>query len=177
MLVSSTSMNAPRATTTAISQGLYLGRQTSRSSVIAAELILRNLLEVHVRHHIHARSKPTILVLPGIENDLYRDPLHNLHVIPRSILRRKQTEYRTGCPRDAVHMAFQSASARIHMDFRFLSNLHVPELGLFEIGGDPDFIEGNHSEELLPVLNIHPDDHGLIHFAGDRSDDFRVSEI
>src|SRR6266404_5816879 len=41
MLVSSTSMNAARATTTAISQGLYLGRQTSSSRGTAAELIAR----------------------------------------------------------------------------------------------------------------------------------------
>ena len=39
MLVSSTSMKAAMATTTAISQGLYLGRQTSWSIVSAAELI------------------------------------------------------------------------------------------------------------------------------------------
>src|SRR6266436_1314579 len=39
MLVSRTSMNAARATTTAISQGLYLGRQTSWSTVRAAVLI------------------------------------------------------------------------------------------------------------------------------------------
>src|ERR1700687_5191990 len=39
MLVSRTSMNAPSATTTAISQGLYLGRQTSWSIVRAVELI------------------------------------------------------------------------------------------------------------------------------------------
>src|SRR3984893_3241683 len=39
MLVSRTSMKAASATTTAISQGLYLGRQTSWSRVIAAVLI------------------------------------------------------------------------------------------------------------------------------------------
>src|SRR5437899_4165592 len=39
MLVSRTSMKAARATTTAISHGLYLGRQTSWSIVRAAELI------------------------------------------------------------------------------------------------------------------------------------------
>src|ERR1700688_2031211 len=39
MLVSRTSMNAASATTTAISQGLYLGRQTSWSMVRAAVLI------------------------------------------------------------------------------------------------------------------------------------------
>ena len=44
MLVSRTSMNAAIATTTAISQGLYLGRQTSCSIVSAAELIRRRSL-------------------------------------------------------------------------------------------------------------------------------------
>src|SRR4029077_17781662 len=39
MLVSSTSMKAASATTTAISQGLYLGRPKSSSIVRAAELI------------------------------------------------------------------------------------------------------------------------------------------
>src|SRR6266478_8957233 len=39
MLVSSTSMKAASATTTAISQGLYFGRQTSWSIVRAVELI------------------------------------------------------------------------------------------------------------------------------------------
>src|ERR1700737_1004139 len=39
MLVSRTSMNAASATTTAISQGLYLGRQTSWSIVRVVELI------------------------------------------------------------------------------------------------------------------------------------------
>src|SRR5258708_37260285 len=39
MLVSRTSMKAASATTTAISQGLYFGRQTSWSIVRAAELI------------------------------------------------------------------------------------------------------------------------------------------
>ena len=63
------------------------------------------------------------------------------------------------------------------MDVRFLSNLHVFELGLFEIGGHPDFIERHHGEELLAVLNVHPDHHRLIHFTADRSNDFRVSEI
>src|SRR5271169_659800 len=89
MLVSRTSMKAASATTTAISQGLYLGRQTSWSMVRAAELIAPNSLEIHVRHHVHAWSKPAIPVFPRIENDLYRNPLDNFHVVSGGILRRK----------------------------------------------------------------------------------------
>ena len=62
MLVSSTSMKAASATTTAISQGLYLGRQMSWSSVSGGG----THLQVHVRHHVHAGAKPMIAVFsPG----------------------------------------------------------------------------------------------------------------
>src|SRR5208282_1725828 len=200
MLVSSTSMNAARATTTAISQGLYLGRQTSSSSVSAAVVILRNSysgthtakihavkfihearpqdsLQVHVRHHVHARAKPPIFILPRIENDLYRNPLHNFHVVSGGIFRRKQAEERPGCSRDAVHMAFQSPPRGIDMNLRSLSNLHVLQLRLFKIGGHPHFIQRHHRQQLLPVLNVHPDNHRLVHLTRDRGNDFRVSEI
>src|SRR5580692_2800224 len=74
ILVSRTSMKAASATTTAISQGLILGRQTSCSMVRVAELIERTSLQVHVGFHVHARPQPAILVLARIENDLDRDP-------------------------------------------------------------------------------------------------------
>ena len=63
------------------------------------------------------------------------------------------------------------------MDVRFLSDLHVPELRLFKIGSDPNFIERDHGQELLPRLNIQPDDNRLVHCTGDRSKDFRVLQI
>src|SRR5580698_6518183 len=81
MLVSRTSMKAASATTTAINQGLNLGRQTPWSMVRAAELIERTSLQVHVRFHIHAWPQPAILVLAWIKYDLDRDPLHNLDVV------------------------------------------------------------------------------------------------
>ena len=104
MLVSSTSMNAARATTTAISQGLNLGRQTSWSSVRAAP----NSSEVHVGHDIHTRSKLMVPILSRFKNNLHRNPLDNFHVVAGGIFGRKQTEERTGCSRDAVHVAFES---------------------------------------------------------------------
>src|SRR5215470_14631353 len=67
MLVSSTSMNAASATTTATSHGLYRGRQTSWSSVSAAELIGGIRLELHscrgavfgpYSHQARGRSSP-----------------------------------------------------------------------------------------------------------------------
>src|SRR5579864_732494 len=90
MLVSRTSMKAASATTTAISHGLYRGRQTSWSGVSAAVVIQRNSVEVYVRHNVHAWPKSSIPVFARLENDLYRNPLDDLHVVPGGILRRKQ---------------------------------------------------------------------------------------
>ena len=59
MLVSRTSMKAPSATTTAISQGLYLGRQTSWSSVIAVELIQQT------HYEISGDTRPGTTFMPG----------------------------------------------------------------------------------------------------------------
>ena len=44
------------------------------------------------------------------------------------------------------------------MDFGFLSNPHVPQLGLFEICGNPHFVQRYYGEELLSGLNVPPDD-------------------
>ena len=133
--------------------------------------------EVHVGHDVHAGAQPPIVILAGIEIDLHRNALHDFHVVSGSVLRRKQAEARAGGAGDAVNMAFQSLASRIYVDVRFLPNLHVPELILFEIGGDPDFIEGHDGEELLAGLNIQAHDHGLIHFSADGSNDLGIAEI
>jgi hypothetical protein len=61
---------------------------------------------------------------------------------------------RAGCAGNTVYMALQGFTGRINMDFRALSNSHAPQLSLFEIGGDPDFIERHHGEQLLSRLNV-----------------------
>src|SRR5579864_88397 len=154
MLVSRTSMKAASATTTAISHGLYRGRQTSWSSVTAAVVIQRNLVEIYVRHHVHAGSKASIPVLARLEKNLYRDALDNFHVVSGCILRREQAEQRTGGAGNAVNMTVQSAPTRINVNIGFLSNLHVLELRFLKISGDPDLIKRNNRQELLPRFNI-----------------------
>ena len=78
--------------------------------------------------------------------------MDDFYVVAGGILGRKQTEERAGRAGDAVHMAFQSLAGRIHMDFGSLADSHVSELRLFEIGGDPHFIERHDGEELLAGL-------------------------
>src|SRR6202030_4842059 len=88
----------------------------------------RNSWEVYVGHDVHAGPKLTIPVLARLENDFYRNPLHNFHVVAGGVLRREQTEERACRARNAVHVALHSFAVRIHLDSRSLSNAHFPEL-------------------------------------------------
>ena len=106
MLVSRTSMNAARATTTATNHGLYRGRQISWSSVSAAVVI-----QIHVWNYIHAWTELSVPIFSRLEDNFYRHSLHNLHVISGGIFGRKQTEQRPGCAGDAVNVAVQSSAA------------------------------------------------------------------
>src|SRR5580700_10390971 len=94
MLVSRTSMNAAMATTTAISQGLARGCQTSwraaatPDDVWASAIRDRDSLWVHVhgRSHRHARAQQPFLVVAGIKVDPDRNPLDHLDVVARGVL-------------------------------------------------------------------------------------------
>jgi hypothetical protein len=137
-------MNAANATTTAISQGLYLGRQMSWSAAReAVELILGTRW---------ARRYPWAeLVIPvfcRLETDPYGNPLDDFDVTTRAICRRKQAEEWARGSSNAVHMTPEIPAARIHMNFRLLSGSHVPALHLFEIGGDPTLIKRNHGGQV-----------------------------
>src|ERR1700677_3481207 len=92
MLVSSTSMNAAMATTTAMSQGLYFGRQGSSGTESTSALP-----DIDFGFHRHAGSQPMVTVLVGIDIDPDRDALHYLPEIPRGILARQQAEACAAC--------------------------------------------------------------------------------
>ncbi len=86
MLVSSTSMNAARETTMAISHGLWLGRQISGAGAPERASVR---LDIDFRIHRHARPQPMVVVLSGFDIDPHRHPLHDLDEIARGILRRQ----------------------------------------------------------------------------------------
>src|SRR6516162_2653099 len=69
--------------------------------------------QVHFRHDIHARPKLTVSVFSGLEHDLYRNSLHDFHVISRGIFGWKQTEKRSGGTSDTVDVPSKGAATRI----------------------------------------------------------------
>src|SRR6516165_5497921 len=90
-----------------------------------------------------------------VEHDFDRNTLHNLHVVTRRVLRRKQTETRTASGLDAIDVRTKLLSVQsIHGDFNFLAGPHPGYLVLFEIRGYPNVLR-NQGKEALTSLNIN----------------------
>ena len=84
-----------------------------------------------------------------IERDLDRHALHHLHIIAGGVFRRQQAERGAAAGLDAVDVAGEGPAERVDLDVDGLSDLHVGELQLLEIGGDPD-IERHDDHDRLP---------------------------
>ena len=118
-----------------------------------------------------------VAIFARLQNDLYRNPLNNFHVVAGCIFGRQQAEDGARCSRNAVDMTVVSAAVRVELNRCFLAHAHVFELGLFEIRGDPHLIQGNHREQLLPRVDIQSDDNLFRDLAGYRCKYFGVSQI
>src|SRR5580658_3563811 len=143
MLVSSTSMKAARATTTAISQGLNFGVQIS----VGAAMV--SLLDVHFRIYRQTRPQTMIAVFARIQIDANGHPLHHFHVISGCVLRRQQAEARSAGPADLLDGPLVFLAVGVHCEPHSLPRLHAAELSLFEICDDPHVIQRHHSQQLL----------------------------
>src|SRR5580692_7883426 len=133
--------------------------------------------DVYVGHDIHARPKLVILIFSRFEDNFDRNALDDFYIIAGGIFRRKQAEERPGGAGNAVHVSLESPAARIDVNIGFLPDFHVPQFRLFEIGGDPDIVQWDHGEQLLPWLNVQANDNRFGHFAADRSDNLGVLQI
>src|SRR3954469_5504288 len=74
------------------------------------------LFQVDRRRDRHAGTQAVFRVLPGLEHDLHRHALHDLHEVAGRVLRRKQAEARAGCTGDTVHLALELAAVRVNGD-------------------------------------------------------------
>jgi hypothetical protein len=53
----------------------------------------------------------------------------------------------------------------------------MTQLRFFEVGCNPNFVEGHNVEQNLSRLDVHSDDNILIHRATDRRYDLRVLQV
>ena len=98
------------------------------------------------------RSSLNLLTL--IEDNLHRNPLHHFDVVAGRILRRQQAEFRARGGRNAVDVRVEDPAAiGVDRDGGGLARMHIRQLGLFEIGGDPDVLLRNDRHQRLARLN------------------------
>jgi len=96
------------------------------------------------------------------ENQLHWYALHDLYVIASCILGRQQAEARTGRTADRVDVAVEFVAVCIHVALALLPHLHLLELCLFEIGGDPEIVEVDDGDQGLPGLHNLPGLNGAL---------------
>jgi hypothetical protein len=104
------------------------------------------MLGVDLDRCAHARAQRRI-VRPGGEQDADRHALHDLDPIAGRVLRRQDGEFRSGAGADAGDRALEIViGIGVDVDRHLLARPHIGEVGLLEIGLDPD-IEANQREE------------------------------
>src|SRR6266478_2582307 len=133
---------------------------------------------IHGRFDGHAGPQQMLRVLILIQSDSHRESLHDLHVVPGRIFRWEYAEQRTGGARKALHSAFVVAPEGVHPDGDRLAGSHLSELRLFEIGRDPNVVQGNDHEQALTRLDAMAKLNGFsADHAADRRINFGVAEI
>ena len=92
-----------------------------------------------------------VAVLARFEHDLHGYALYYFDVVARGIFRRQKAESGTRRRGDAVHVSPVLPAASISVDFHVdpLTNPHLLELRLFEIGRHPNVIQRDQRHDLL----------------------------
>src|ERR1700722_19850610 len=197
MEVSSTSMNVARVTVRAMIQGLTAGRQASAwSRGTEAALIYANSYWISLIHtlliriplpqtsltqtsltypdlgfHRHAGAEFVVFVGSRLKHNLYRDALHDFHVIAGGVFGRQQAEAGAAGAGDAINFAFIFAAGGVYLDVDLLTDFHLAMLRLFKVRGNPYVNERNDHHYLLSGSDILSDLGGAIaDHAIDRGD-------
>src|SRR5260370_25279844 len=152
-VLSSTSMNVLVITVIATIQGLTSGMLLFVFSGLIGVIVLCPLLFVrqYRGHDRHCRPQDMLRVLSLFKANLYRDPLHDLHIIAGGIFRRKQTGLRCSGSAEAIHVPVVVPVVGIYMDRHRLAHAHVLHLVLIIVCDHPDIVYG-HQLHMLRVL-------------------------
>ena len=102
-----------------------------------------------------------IVILARLQHNAHRNALHNFYIVAAGILRRQQAEARTGGAAEGIDAAAIVAPGSVGAEGHALAGLHLLQLCFFEIGGDPDVVDGNDGQQLLARLHALAGFHGL----------------
>jgi hypothetical protein len=113
-------------------------------------------IEIDVRNDRSADEQRLLVRIVALKLNPDRQPLDDLDVVARGILRRQQCERRSGPHGEAREPAFEHLSVAVHVDIEIgsLTDAQVAQLRLLEIGIDPDLTERTDRHQALPDLNV-----------------------
>jgi hypothetical protein len=130
------------------------------------------------RIHIHAWAQYRLIGGDRIEHDFHRDALHNFYVIAGGVLRRQQTQHRTGGPGNRINVAGKGLAVGVDVDFCLLASLHLTKLRFLKICGNPNILQRDDHQQTLALLHdLAGFDLFVGHNAIDRRHHFGVTQI
>ncbi len=119
-----------------------------------------------------------IVIRAGIQHDLDWNALHHFHVVSSGVFGGQQAETSSAGSGNAVYFAVIGSAVGVDFDGDPLANLHLPQLGFFEVRRDPNVVEIDDLHQFLAGSDVLPDFHGPI--ADDAvhwGDDFCVLQV
>src|ERR1700678_2805047 len=103
-----------------------------------------------------AGAQEVIAVLAGqvVEVDTYRDALDHFDVVAGGILGREERENRARRATDLGNFAVVRLARGVYLDFDGLASGNVFELGLLEVGSDPEIVQRDKCEQVLAGRDV-----------------------
>jgi hypothetical protein len=116
----------------------------------------KRLVEIDVWNDRSTDEERLPVRVVSFKLDSHRQPLDDLDVVARGILRRQQRECRSRPHSKAGDPAIEHLPVAVHVDIQLdrLADAQVAQLRLLEIGVDPDLGERADRHQALPDLNI-----------------------
>ena len=129
--------------------------------------------------HAGTQGVVAVFLLQVGEVDADGDALDDLDVVAGGVLGREERELGAGGSADLGDLAVELAAAEgVDLRCDVLAGTHLGELGLLEVGGDPEVGERDDGEEVLADAEVRADLHVLfVDDAGGGGGDVGVAEV
>src|ERR1700735_516053 len=114
------------------------------------------------RFYRHSGAQPMVRILTRVEANPHRQSLHDLDVVAGRVFGRQQTIEFASRPGQAFDVAVVVASGSIDVNRYGLAAMHLVQLRLAKVSGDPDIVERNDAKQLFARLHALAYLHGLV---------------
>src|ERR1035437_5982351 len=134
--------------------------------------------DLHPRFNGHPGPQKALRIFIRVEANSNREPLHDFDIVSRRVFRREQAEKSAGGAGHVFEVAIKVMIESVDVNANGFTGLQSPQLRLFEIGGDPDVVQGNENHQSLAGLYSMAEFHCLPpHNSAHGSVDLRIAEV